>query len=58
MEQKASSPPAPISEPAKAVPAPATPQVPAGAKYVDIPLTNMRRTIAKRLTESKVKQNY
>lgn len=32
---------------------PSAPARAAGAKYTDIPLTNMRRTIAKRLTESK-----
>lgn len=37
-----SSAPTPVSRPAK------------GAGYVDIPLTGMRLTIAKRLTESKV----
>ncbi|KAF9542789.1 pyruvate dehydrogenase complex dihydrolipoamide acetyltransferase component (E2) [Mortierella hygrophila] len=36
----------------KAAPAPAAP-APAGAAYTDIPLTNMRKIIAQRLTESK-----
>lgn len=34
--------------------APAAPQMPAGAAYVDIPVSNVRGVIAKRLLESKV----
>ncbi|GFO01081.1 dihydrolipoamide acetyltransferase component of pyruvate dehydrogenase complex [Plakobranchus ocellatus] len=52
--QEAPSPPLPqaASAPPPALPPP--PAAAAGANYVDIPLTNMRRTIAKRLTESKM----
>ncbi|KAF9991248.1 pyruvate dehydrogenase complex dihydrolipoamide acetyltransferase component (E2), partial [Mortierella antarctica] len=46
--------PAAKAAPAKAAPAPAAaPAAPAGAAYTDIPLTNMRKIIAQRLTESK-----
>ncbi|KAI1318707.1 pyruvate dehydrogenase complex dihydrolipoamide acetyltransferase component (E2) [Mortierella claussenii] len=37
----------------KTAPAAAAPAAPAGASYTDIPLTNMRKIIAQRLTESK-----
>ncbi|KAG0285273.1 pyruvate dehydrogenase complex dihydrolipoamide acetyltransferase component (E2), partial [Linnemannia gamsii] len=46
---KADAAPAPAT---KAAPAPAAP-APAGAAYTDIPVTNMRKIIAQRLTESK-----
>ena len=46
----ASTPPPPLAAP------PVGPA--AGENYVDIPLTNMRRVIAKRLTESKVTTSW
>ncbi|BFZ15837.1 hypothetical protein BsWGS_18875 [Bradybaena similaris] len=51
VEQKAAK---PAHTPGPTKPAPAPPAAaPATASYIDIPLTNMRRTIARRLTESK-----
>ena len=44
---------APASAPAAAVPAPAAVTPPAAGDYVEIPLTSMRKTIARRLTEAK-----
>ena len=53
----AAPPPAPAARaeapPARAAaPAPVAPLVPAGAPYVDVPLTQMRKTIARRLVQS------
>jgi pyruvate dehydrogenase E2 component (dihydrolipoamide acetyltransferase) len=44
---------APAARPAaKAAPGPVGPVVPAGAPYTDVPLTQMRKTIARRLVQS------
>uniref|UniRef100_A0A0B6YQN0 Peripheral subunit-binding (PSBD) domain-containing protein n=2 Tax=Arion vulgaris TaxID=1028688 RepID=A0A0B6YQN0_9EUPU len=53
VDQKAGS-PATSSQPSKPAQTPAAAPSSAGSNYVDIPLSNMRRTIARRLTESKV----
>lgn len=47
----------PVSKPKEPVRQPASKPLPPHAAFTDIPLTNMRRTIAKRLTESKVPPN-
>jgi len=52
VEQTAAPPSTPPSAPVSAKPAP-PPVSSANTNYIDIPLTNMRRVIAKRLTESK-----
>lgn len=51
---------APKPSPAKpAAPAQAVPAAVPGTPFTDVPLSNMRKTIAKRLTQSKVnKYNY
>jgi len=54
----AAAPPAPAAARAEApparpaAPAPVAPLVPAGAPYADVPLTQMRKTIARRLVQS------
>ena len=55
VEQTAAPPSTPPSAPVSAKPAP-PPVSSANTNYIDIPLTNMRRVIAKRLTESKVRE--
>ncbi|GAB1598698.1 pyruvate dehydrogenase protein X component, mitochondrial-like [Argonauta hians] len=52
--QSTSSPAAPVTQTQiKATPPPPAAMGPANLKYTDIPVTSMRKTIAKRLTESK-----
>jgi pyruvate dehydrogenase E2 component (dihydrolipoamide acetyltransferase) len=46
------APAAPATAPAARSPVPAAPRIPAGVPYADVPLTQIRKTIARRLTQS------
>jgi pyruvate dehydrogenase E2 component (dihydrolipoamide acetyltransferase) len=49
---RAPSAPAAAPAPAPRSPVPAAPRIPAGEPYADVPLTQIRKTIARRLTQS------